>query len=400
MGPEFPLLLLIIGGLLVLAAGLSGWLHGAVLSISVLAVTCGVVFAATGILRITASSDALVPTIELALVATLWSDGLTAEQELLRERWRDPARALAAALPLTLVFTATFAMVVLPEIAVAEALLLGAILAPTDPVVTSSILSSERVPVRVRHALNLESGLNDGLALPFVLLFLALAEGQGDTADKVARLAVESVVGVGVGVALAFASARAARHLRGGGILPEYAGVYAFGTALAVYGLAETVGGNGLVAAFSGGLAFALTAREIPERSIAVNESVSSILQVVTFLLFGSLIVTTGFHGSIPALAAMVVLALVVARPLAVVISFARSSLAWPEIAFVAWFGPRGVASMLFALLVVHSQVPHRFEVFEVASYVVLASVLAHGLTDTVGARALSRRTTERAAPP
>jgi sodium/hydrogen antiporter len=150
--------------------------------------------------------------------------------------------------------------------------------------------------------------------------------------------------------------------------------------------------GNGLIAAFVAGIALAGTRHEIPETFKHFNEDVSAIFQVATFFVFGALIVATGWEGSVWRLAIFIAFALLVARPAAVLVSFIGVHLPRPQKLFVAWFGPKGVASMLFALLVLNSTDPHRTIVFDVASFVILASILAHGLTDTVGAQWIERQ--------
>src|ERR687895_507090 len=145
---------------------------------------------------------------EAALILTLFSDGLFVEGELLRAHWGPPARALVVAMPLTLVFLALCGKALFPELTWAETFLLGAVLSPTDPVVTSAVVTAERVPRVIRHTLNLESGLNDGLALPFVLFFLVLATAEGDAGGEAAELAAEAVVRGLIGIGLALGAAR------------------------------------------------------------------------------------------------------------------------------------------------------------------------------------------------
>src|SRR5512134_569703 len=194
MDLSFAEALLILGALLAVAAALSGWLHGTVLSISVLSMGADIVLALLDVVEISPGSTVLLYLVELALILTLFSDGLLVESELLREHWGPTARALVLAMPLTLVLLALAGKVLFPELTWAEAFLLGAVLSPTDPVVTSSVVGSERVPRLVRHTLNLESGLNDGLALPFVLFFLVLATPGGNAAGEAAELAGEALV--------------------------------------------------------------------------------------------------------------------------------------------------------------------------------------------------------------
>jgi len=384
--------LVVVGALLAIAAGLSGLMHGTVLSISVLAVAAGFALAATDVVAVRPGDEALIYVIELALILTLFSDGLLVERELLRMHWGPPARAIAIAMPITLVLLALGAKALFSELTWAEAFLLGAVLSPTDPVVTSALVTARRVPERVRHTLNLESGLNDGLALPFVLFFLILASPAGDAPAEGLQLLGEAVAGALIGVALGLAAGRLVPHLPGGGITRRYEGLYALGLGLFAYGIADVTIANGFIAAFVCGVALARAEHEIPEAFRETSESVSSIFQIVTFFVFGALVVATGYAGNVAALLAFVVFALVVARPLAIRLSFLRSRLAPGERLFIAWFGPKGVASMLFALFVLNSAVGERSVVFEVASFVILASILAHGFTDTLGASWIDRR--------
>ncbi|MBD0318402.1 MAG: cation:proton antiporter [Thermoleophilia bacterium] len=385
--------LLLIGILLAVGAGLSGWLHGTVLSISVLSVAAGLALAIADVVTANPGDEIVVFAVELALVLTLFSDGLFVEDELLRRYWGPPTRALVFAMPITLAFLALVGKALFPTLTWAEAFLLGAVLSPTDPVVTSAVVTAEQVPRRVRHTLNLESGLNDGLALPFVLFFLAAAvPGGASPAREAGELAAEALVGAAIGLALAALAGRLLPYLPGGGLTHKYEGTYALGVGLLAFGLADVTYGNGLIAAFVGGIVLAFTRHEVPAAFREFNETVSATFQIVTFFLFGALIVATGWHGNTWALAAFVAFALFVARPAAVLISFVGVALPRREKSFIAWFGPKGVASMLFALLVLNSADLHRTLVFDVASFVILSSIVAHGLTDTVGARWIERR--------
>jgi NhaP-type Na+/H+ or K+/H+ antiporter len=392
MNLDFSQALLLLGALLAFAAALSGWLRASVLSISVLAVVAGIAMAGFDVVSVEPSSAIVRHTVELALIVTLFSDGLLVERELLARHWGPAARALVLAMPLTLALLGAIALVLFPSLTVAECFLLAAVLTPTDPVVTSTVVTATRVPALVRHTLNLESGLNDGLALPFVLFFLTLAEPGGDAADAALELLGKVAVGALIGLTLAFVGGRALRRLPGGGIDRNYEGVYSLGLALVAYGLASVTYGNGLIAAFVAGVALGVAEHDIPKAFSQFNESVSAVLQVSVFFLFGALIVGVGWDHGIPALVAFIVFALVVARPVAVLASLTGTRLSSPVRLFVSWFGPKGVASMLFALLVLRSEVPHATFVFEIASFVILSSIVAHGLTDTVGTRWIEAR--------
>ena len=383
---------LLFGALLAVVAALSGWMRGTVLSASILSVALGAVLAAAGVVNVDATATSIVQLIELALILTLFSDGMFVERELLTRHWSPVARSLVIAMPITMGLLALAAKLLFAELSWAEALLLGAVLAPTDPVVTASVVTSRLVPSAVRHTLNLESGLNDGLALPFVLFFLVFASHTGDAGGEAVKLAGETAVGVLVGLALGYVGGRLHHRLPGGGVTPRYEGIYSVGFALVAFGLSDVTFGNGLIAAFVCGIAMGATEHDVPQGFIEFAENASTILQVVTFFVFGGLIVATGFDRAIPDLVVFVAFALLVARPAAVLLSFFRTRLPRPQRLFVAWFGPKGVASMLFALFVLKSQVGNAELIFDIAAITVIASILAHGLTDTVGPRWLSRR--------
>ncbi|MGA8745074.1 MAG: sodium:proton antiporter [Solirubrobacterales bacterium] len=387
--------LLLFGGLLAVVAALSGLMRGTVLSASVLSVSLGIGLAAAGVVHVDPTHQSIVELIEMALVLTLFSDGMFVERELLRRHWSPVARSLVIAMPITMGLIGLAAKVLFSELSWPEAFLLGAVLASTDPVVTSAVVASRLVPSAVRHTLNLESGLNDGLALPFVLFFLVFASPTGNAGAEAAKLAGEAVVGAGVGLALGYLGGRFHQHLPGGGLTPRYEGIYAVGFALVAFGLSEVTIGNGLIAAFVCGIAMGATEHDVPQGFVEFAENASAILQVITFFVFGGLIVATGFDHNIPPLVIFVLFALIIARPAAVLLSLIRTKLPLNQQLFMAWFGPKGVASMLFALLVLKSQVANGELIFDIAAITVIASIVAHGLTDTLGARWIGRRTAE-----
>jgi sodium/hydrogen antiporter len=390
--------ILVLGVLLAIAAALSGVMRGTVLSISVLSVALGAILAAADVVSVDATSPGVVDVIEVALILTLFSDGLFVERELLRVHWGPVTRAIVLAMPITLGLLALIGHTIFPSLSWAEAFLLAAVLTPTDPVVTSTVVTAQRVPALVRHTLNLESGLNDGLALPFVLFFLVLAQPGGDAGGEGAKVLGEAAFGGVVGVLLGTVGGWLHHHLPGGGITRRYEGIYAVGFGLAAFGLADVTFGNGLIAAFVAGIAMGVSEHEIPDAFVEFAENVSAISQVITFFIFGSLIVATGYSGDIWRLVIFIALALALARPLAILVSFIRSRLPRPQKLFIAWFGPKGVASMLFALFVLKSTVERGGLIFDVAAFTIVSSIVAHGLTDTVGASWIERQMRRRQA--
>jgi sodium/hydrogen antiporter len=376
----FTEVVLTVGVLLIVVSGLSGLAHGTVLSVSLISVAAGMLLHAVGIVDINPNDQDVVALIELALVFTLFSDGLVVERELLVRHIGPTARALVFAMPATMVLIAVAAKLLFNELAWAEAMLLGAVLAPTDPVITSVVVMAKGIPAKLRHVMNLESGLNDGLALPFVLFFIVIASHEAGAGEEAVILIGEAAAGALIGLGLATIAGRAIDDMPG------------IGVALAAFGLAEVTYGNGLVATFVAGIALGVADRDTPDAFHEFNESLGAVLQTVTFFVFGALVASIGIPTPAVAVAALILFTLLVARPVAIIASLVGSEMPKIQRWFLAWFGPKGVASMLFALFVLKSDAPEGELIFQLAALVILGSIIAHGLTDTVGARWIERR--------
>jgi sodium/hydrogen antiporter len=213
-------------------------------------------------------------------------------------------------------------------------------------------------------------------------------------------LGLETIVGLAAGAAMGLAAGFLIQQLPDWAIDERYEGLVSLGTGLIAFGAAELLHGNGLIAAFTAGLALGIVRHEVPDVFHRRNENVLNVLQLVAFALFGALVVETGWQYDTLALVAFVIFALVVARPVSVLAVFVGVRLNRPEKLFIAWFGPKGIASMLFALFVLNSTAPDRTLIFDVAAFTILASIVAHGLTDTVGASWVERRMSERGRRP
>ena len=386
--------LLIFGSLLAVVAALSGLMRGTVLSASVLSIALGIVLAELDVVSVDVGDEGIVELIELALILTLVSDGLLVDRELLGRHWGPPARALVVAMPITLAPAwRSGRSCSSASSAWAEAFLLGAVLCATDPVVTSAVVTSRHVPSSIRHTLNLESGLNDGLALPFVLFFLVLASPGGDAGQRghcswSARRRSGRWSGPRSGLFAGWLHRVVPR-----GITGRYEGIYAIGFGLAAFGLADVTFGNGLIAAFVLGITLGLSEREITERFADFSENVSAIFQVLTFFVFGALIVATGYDGAVVGAARVHRLRAAGRAP-----GRGRAGTRWDEATAPAQGVHRLVRAQgrrvdaVCAARPRRRRSPHRTLIFDVASFVILASIIAHGLTDTVGARWIARR--------
>jgi NhaP-type Na+/H+ or K+/H+ antiporter len=330
----------------------------------------------------------------VALVLILFRDGLEVEAELLQRAWHLPLRKLALAMPLTggLVACAAKAMT---DLSWTEALLLGALLSPTDPVLTSSVVTNPRVPRIIRHSLNLESGMNDGLALPAVLAFLAsLAADSGDFVwwkFILQDVSIGLVTGAVVGGVASWLMPRAARL--GYEIAPDQKSLFALGTAFAAYGLAVLEPqGNGFIAVFVCAITLGILRPDIRESFARRSEDVIEVVKLGIFVVFGSLLTFDGLFADDWAAVGVVAFALLIARPVAVFAALAGTRVDTGTKAFMAWFGPKGVATMTFALLVLAEGIPSGGRIFNLAALAVFCSILLHGLSDTPGANWIAAR--------
>jgi len=395
----FDAALALFGGAVAVLSGLSGYLCDKAVGVPVLAVAAGLVGGCAGGLRVAPGSGVVLWLAGLALLVTLLADGLVVERELLRRCWRGPVRALAFTMPLTLGVVGVLARVLFPQLSSAEAFLLGSVLSPTGPVVSAAVVTSKGVPARLRHLLNLESGLNDAIASPYVLFFACLAggaHGPGAAAARAVTLAGGSAWGVVVGLLVAWVAGWGLSRLPAGGTTRGQHAVTVVGVALAAFGLAGLSGGNGFLAVFVAAIALAVSSRQLPGGLDDLATGISSVLQVVAYVVIGALAATVGPGASWWRLAVFIAATLAVARPAAIGVSFLGLAMPRRERAFAAWFGPKAVASLVYALLVLATVVPHRALIAEVTVYAVLASVLAHSATQHAGTRWLAGATRSR----
>ena len=325
--------------------------------------------------------------VEITLFTVLFADGMLVGFRDLLGAWRLPGRALLLGFPLTLGAVALLARFV-AGVPWLPSLLLGAILAPTDPVFASALVGREEIPARVRRLLNVESGLNDGLALPIVLVLLA-STGRGGT-DAGTALA-EAGLGLVVGVAVPLAVILLLR-IPGLRASERYEPLGAFSAGLAVLGITSVTHTNEFLGAFAAGVTVATAAPELRETFHPFGETLTELLKLASLLVLGALldvevIAQVGWRG-----AAFALLVLVLARPAAIAMALLRTGLSRREQLTVAWFGPKGFASVAYALLVLTSGAGFAGEVFVLTAGAVGLSILLHSTTDVPITRAFFRR--------
>jgi NhaP-type Na+/H+ or K+/H+ antiporter len=333
---------------------------------------------------------------ELALVLLLFTDAARIDTGALRRGSSLPLRLLGIGCPLTIALGGLVALGLFSgELEFWEAFLVAAILAPTDAALGAAVVSNPKLPLELRQVLNVEAGLNDGLAVPFFTVFAALAADSALDETRFLNVALEKlgyglVAGVAIGAAGGYLLRRSAAA---GWIAGAFQQLALAALALLAWWSAEEIGGSGLIAAFTVGLALAVVAREVAVDGIELSEEVGELLALLVFFALGTVAVdaleTATWESFVFA-----ALALTVLRMLPVAVAVRGIGLDRPTVAYVGWFGPRGLASMLLVLILVIDEpdLPGEPAIFVTVLVTVLFSVFAHGLTAAPLTDRLARR--------
>ena len=325
---------------------------------------------------------------EATLTLVLFSDASRIDLPALRREYVLPVRLLAIGLPLTIVAGALAGVALFAELALIEAVLLAIVLAPTDAALGQAVVTDPRVPSRVRQGLNVESGLNDGICVPLLLIGIAIAEAEeGAIGNGAAVELVLEEIGYGC-VGGVVAGLAAAAVVRAG--VPRrlvdslwLQTVPVAGAALA-YGLAVWMGGSGFIAAFVGGAVFGFVRREVGGEVTLFLEEAGGLLGAVTFVLFGAVMLVPMLDDLTAEVVVYALLSLTAVRMVPVALAMLRSGARRPTVAFLGWFGPRGLASIVFAVILVEDAHLENESVLLNTIFLTIAlSVLLHGLTAT-----------------
>jgi NhaP-type Na+/H+ or K+/H+ antiporter len=323
---------------------------------------------------------------EATLALVLFSDASRINLTQLRREANIPGRLLGIGLPLTILLGTLTAAAIFGQLSIEEALIIGVVLAPTDAALGQAVVTDRRVPAPIRQGLNVESGLNDGICVP--LLFIAVAAADvhsGLTGGRSASTLLLEEIGYGIvgGVAAGLLIAAIIRY---GGHLNLITGgwlqvIPAAGAGLA-YGIAVGLDGSGFIATFvAGGVFGGVLGRDPAEVNRLVDE-VGNVLNGVTFLIFGAILLGPALGHLSLDLALYALLSLTVVRMVPVAIATVGTRARPPTIGFLGWFGPRGLASIVFAVIVLEeSQLPHEQIVLLAIYLTVGLSILLHGIT-------------------
>jgi NhaP-type Na+/H+ or K+/H+ antiporter len=319
---------------------------------------------------------------EVALFAVLFTDGMRVGAGDLASAWRLPGRALVFGLPLTLICTAVAARF-LGDLPWGHAFLVGAVLSPTDPVFAAALVGREGVPRRLSHLLNVESGLNDGLALPIVVALLATV---GDGSTSVVNLAGDLALGVTIGVIVPLVAIRI-EETRFFLAASDYEPLYPFAIGLLIFALTSVVGANLFLAAFAAGVTVATVSERFKEAFHRFGDLVSELLKLAAVLIFAALISPEFLSDVSLGGYLFAIFAVALARPIALLVSFLGSGIDKREWVAAAWFGPKGFASVVYGLLILESGVGLADKMFHLVAIAVALSIVAHSSTDVAIAR-------------
>ncbi len=338
------------------------------------------------IIPLGAENELILVFAEIALVLILFSDAARIDISTLKGNRNFPSRLLGIGLPLTIFLGAVIAILFFTDLSLPEAALIGVILAPTDAGLGQVIVNSPKVPARIRQALNVESGLNDGGAIPFFAFFLVIsaAEEAHIPASQWVVFAFEQIgYGVLVGLIVGLAGAYLVNKAIDKGLMRgrfQWIGFLAL--AVISYVVAIAIGGSGFIAAFVGGFATTLTGRGVGDSIIEFTSTWGEVFSLVVFFVFGMLAASL-LSGITTAIILYAVLSLTLIRILPVAVSLIKTGLKPNSILFMGWFGPRGLASIVLLLITLNEapDLPGLQTIAVAVTITVLISVFAHGIS-------------------
>jgi len=349
-----------------------------------------------GILQPRIDKDGLRILAELTLAIVLFSDAANANLKTLKAYEGLPLRLLLLGLPLTMLSGWLVGIWLFPQVPSLELAILATLLAPTDAALGKAVVSNPKVPASVREGLNVESGLNDGICVPVLLMFLALLiEEQTRSPLSMAGLLFIEELGIGAvtGVVLTLIAWRL-QHYSGQHQwqTPVWSQLMLPGLAVLCFATAQAIGGSGFIAAFVGGLFASYLFTQQKHHLLKASEEFASLLSVVTWVVFGALVVPRAWSSLTVEVWLYALLSLTVIRVLPVLISLAGSRFDLETRLFIGWFGPRGLASIVFAVMILEYPLEASHTLVAVAVCTVFLSVLLHGLTANPWVARLARR--------
>jgi NhaP-type Na+/H+ or K+/H+ antiporter len=334
---------------------------------------------------------------ELTLALVLFTDAAGADLVVLRKTEALPTRLLLMGLPMTIVLGFGLAVFLFPKLSLLEAALLATMLSPTDAALGKAVVTNETVPAGIRQGLNVESGLNDGICVPILFLFLALATGKAGEGGpwQLALILVAKEIGIGLAVGLSFTLVAGwllkfawRRHW----LTETWIQVPILALALVCFATAQLLGGSGFIAAFSGGLLFGALAKKHREIFLRAAEGTGDTMALITWVIFGSAVVGHAMGHFSWEILVYAALSLTLIRMLPVFFTLAGLTVSTEGKLFIGWFGPRGLASIVFAVIVVNADVPNSGPIAMTVVCTILFSIISHGVSANPWAKGLGER--------
>ena len=334
---------------------------------------------------------------ELTLALVLFTDAAGADMDVLRKTEALPTRLLLIGLPLTILLGFGVGVLLFERLSLFEVALLATMLAPTDAALGKGVVTNEAVPNPVRQGLNVESGLNDGICVPILFVFLALATGKAGEGGpwKLAMMLVAEEIGIGlaVGLVLTTMAGLLLKFAKGQQWLTHtWIQVPVVALALGCFAVAQFLGGSGFIAAFTGGLLFGVLAKQHREEFLRAAEGTGDTLALITWVIFGSAVVGQAVGHFSWLILLYAVLSLTLIRILPVFLVLTGTGVSTEGKLFMGWFGPRGLASIVFGVIVVNANLPNSGSIAMIVVCTIMLSILGHGITANPWAKAFGER--------
>ena len=349
-----------------------------------------------GVLTLEVDAELLSTLAELTLAMVLFTDASNANLRELKHSFKIPQKLLLIGLPLTILLGFVTGYLLFDGLALLEIALLATMLAPTDAALGKAVVTNEAVPSNIREGLNVESGLNDGICVPILFIFLALIseEVQGGTTMVALKLVTEAIgIGVVVGVGLTFLATHLfPRCAERGWVTETWQQLTVPALAVTCFAVAQWFGGSGFIACFVGGMLFGKLAKRHKHTFLLAAEGTGDTLALITWVVFGSAVVGQSIGSFSWQVVVYALLSLTVVRMLPVFLVLKGMNLSADEKLFMGWFGPRGLASIVFAVIVLNENLPGGHTISMTVVCTIILSVIGHGLSATPLVAALGAR--------
>lgn len=334
----------------------------------------------------------------VTLILLLFTDAARIDLQVLKREYKLTLNLLMGGIPLTLMFGAILAKLIFPDFSWWMAAMLAALLTPTDAALSQTVVSSKLVPVHLRQTLNAESGLNDGVMLPVILLLISFAPGLPQSisvASWIKFAMLQLLVGPGVGIMVGFLGGKLVVNLsKSGWMSHTFQDLSSLGLSMLAYSVAEYCGGNGFLSAFVAGLTLGNSSRQICTCLYEFAEAEGQLLTLIIFMIFGTYLLPVSLKSVNLPILLFSLASLTIMRMVPVFLVTKRLKLKTEEKLFLGWFGPRGIASLLFALLVLEKAgISVGNKLLPVVYVTVFLSIILHGITAYPWAKHISKKT-------